>query len=152
MAFEQLEKHVAALGGVKRVDGRAPVPLTSAELKTMSDLLGAPLPDPLRWWFSTYGAGVKFVEPVVFTAPGDDEEALLGHFIGVDEIRQTLEDFEDAMPALRLPINDDASGNVLVVDERGAVYEHIHDAPRDRNERCVASSFDKFVLMLRGGE
>lgn len=150
MAFEQLEKHVAALGGVTTVDGRAPVPLSDAELRTLSQLLGAPLPDPLRWWFSKYGAAVKFVEPVLYGT--DDDEALLGHFIGVDEIRQTLEDSEGALAKHRLPINDDASGNFLVVDDRGAVYEHLHDAPRDRNERRVAASFDKFVLMLRRGE
>jgi hypothetical protein len=151
MAFEELEEHITGLGGIKRVDGGEPEPMSSADQNRLSQLLGASLPASLRWWFSKYGAGVQFVEPVVYGDPEQGEAELLGHFIEADEIRQTLDDFEGSMAKQRLPINDDGFGNFIVVDSAGAVAKHYHDAPLDEAEHRIADSFEKFVLMLRRG-
>lgn len=152
MAFEDLERHVSALGGIEKQGGGSPRPLSDAELSTLSTLLGAPLPPALRWWFSTYGAGVDFVEPVVYTDPEEGEDVLLGEFIDAATIRQTLVDFEGAMAKHRLPISDDGFGNFIVVDPAGSVAKHYHDAPPNEAERRLADSFERFVKMLRRGE
>jgi hypothetical protein len=152
MAFEELERHISGLGGVEKQGGEKPQPLSDAELSALASLLGAPLPASLRWWFSKYGAGVDFVEPIVYPDPQEHEDVLLGGFIETDAIRQTLDDFEGAMAKHRLPINDDGFGNFIVVDPRGVVAKHYHDAPPGKAERRLADSFEKFLLMLRRGE
>jgi hypothetical protein len=152
MAFEQLEQHINGLGPLDKQGGGVPKSLSDAELSVLSQLLGAPLPPSLRWWFAKYGTGVDFVEPIVYTDPEEGEEVLLGHFIEADEIRQTIEDFEGAMAKQRLPINDDGFGNFIVIDPGGAVSKHYHDAPPDKAERRLADSFENFLLMLRRGK
>jgi hypothetical protein len=152
MAFEELERHISGLGGLEKQGGGKPQPLSDADLSALSRLLGAPLPASLRWWFSKYGAGVQFVEPIVYPDPEEHEDVLLGEFIEADAIRQTIEDFEGAIAKQRLPINDDGFGNFIGVDSRGVVAKHYHDAPPGEAERRLADSFEKFLLMLRRGE
>src|SRR5262245_9648250 len=135
MAFEELARHVETLGGMKGMG-----PFSDAELDELSALIGAPIYPALRWWWSTYGA-CDFGEPVVYRH--DDHEDLIGVFIDPAEVRQTIDDFEGKLGLHRLPINDDSSGNHLIVDPSGAVYYHIHDALLDRNQQLVAPTFEQ---------
>ncbi len=149
MAFEKLAQHVTALGGLRKTERKG---LDDDELEEVAELLGAPVPAPWKWWLSTYGDATKFAEPVVYDDPETKAEVMIGYFMSIDEMREAIDDLEDSLAPQRVPFNDDASGNYLVIDSKGAVSWHIHDKPRDRNTKRVADSFDKFLLMLRRGE
>jgi hypothetical protein len=116
MAFDTLRQHAQALGGLKKLDGKKLEPIDDAAQRTVSSLIGAPLPAALRWWFSTYGGGIKFAEPVVYVDPREQVDVVLGHFLDTEEIRRTLDDFEGAMAPHRIPIHDDELGNFLAFD------------------------------------
>jgi hypothetical protein len=102
----------------------------------------------LRWWWSKYGA-VEFIEPVGW---GEQLQYLFGVSLNVREIKKRLDDFEGTLNAHRIPFNDDSTGNGVVVDPERSVYYYIPDAYLGRNEKLVAASFERFVLMLRRGE
>lgn len=150
--FARLAQHVASLGGVRRLDGTRVEGLDEAQLAQVAKLMNALLPPAWEWWLSSYGVGITFAEPVVYDDQAAKTDVLIGHFITVDEMRGTLDALEDSIAPHRLPFNDDASGNYLVIDSTGAVSWHIHDAPTDRNAELVAESFEAFLLMLRRGE
>ena len=152
MDFANLEAHVATLGGVRMPDGSRPRPPTREELRTLAGFLGEELPEALKWWFGKCGVGFQFVEPVVYTDPAEGVDVLVDGFLSLEEIRQTLDDLGGALAPQRLPLSDDGFGNFLVVTRGGAVAKHYHDAPLDRNERPVAESVERFLLMLRRGE
>lgn len=147
-----LQKQVRDLGGVTTLDGSAMRPLESTAQKAIESKAGMKLPTSLHWWFATYGAGIKFDEPVVYTDPVESVDALVGDFIDADEIVKTIDAFEGSMAPNRIPINDDGFGNFIVVDPDGVVYKHFHDAPLGEAERRLAPSFEQFILMLRRGD
>jgi hypothetical protein len=147
-----LQKHVRDLGGLTSLDGSALRPLESGAQRAIETKARMQIPALLHWWFTTYGAGIKFAEPVVYTDPVEGDEALVGHFIDAEEVVQTIDDFEGSMAAYRIPINDDGFGNFIVVDRDGVVYKHFHDAPLGEAERRLAPSFEQFILMLRRGD
>jgi hypothetical protein len=151
-SFETLERHIATLGGVRMPDGSPVKPLSEDEQRALAQVLGGALPAALRWWFATYGAGARFLEPVVYADPSEQIDVLVDGFLTVDEIRQTLDDLDGALPRGRLPVSDDGSGNFLVVEPKGATAKHLHDAPLDRNEQRIADSWQHFLLMLRRGD
>jgi len=152
MAFETLSQHVSSLGGLRRSDRKPIEGLDDDQLAEVSELLDAPLPPAWKWWLSTYGVGIKFTEPVVYDDAAAKTDVMIGYFMTIDEMRETIDDLEGSLATHRLPFNDDASGNYLVIDSKGAVSWHIHDAPTDRNVKRVADSFEKFLLMLRRGD
>lgn len=152
MPFENLERHVTELGGLKSNNGGLLRPFDDAQLREVSALVGKPLPAALRWWWSRYGGAMEFVEPVVYTDPLEHVEMRLGWFLDADQLRKTFDDFASAMHPNRVPVIEDDFGNLIVVDSDGSVYEHIHDAPLDRNENRIANSFEAFVRMLRKGD
>lgn len=152
MTFEALVQHVETLGGVRGSDGKPAKGLDEAQLAQVAELMEAPLPAAWTWWLSTYGAGIKFVEPVVYDDATAQIDVLIGNFMTIDEMREVVDDLEDSLARQRLPFNDDASGNYLVIASSGAVSWHIHDAPTDRNSEPVAASFEAFLLMLRRGD
>jgi hypothetical protein len=147
ITLEQLARHVETLGGV---DGGSR-PFSDTKLDELSALIGAPLYPALRWWWTTYGA-INFVEPVGWGGPPEALSYLFGYGLDEAEIMTQLDDFEGTLGPHRIPLNDDSSGNFLVVDPGGAVYYHIHDAYLDRNEPRIADSFEQFVLMLQRGQ
>lgn len=152
MTFEALAQHVESLGGVRGSDGRPVKGLDEAELAEVAELMGAPLPAAWKWWLSTYGAGIKFVEPVAYDDVSAQTDVMIGYFMTIDEMRDVVDAFEDSLARQRLPFIDDASGNYLVIASSGAVSWHIHDAPTDRNSEPVAASFEELLLMLRRGD
>jgi SMI1/KNR4 family protein SUKH-1 len=152
MAFEQLEQHVVALGGVTPGEGRVLRPFDEDQQDEIANLIDAPVPVSLRWWWSRFGGSIKFANPVVYIDPRTQEDILLGWFLGADEVKQALDDYSSALQPHRVPILDDGGGNLLVVDTDGLVYEHAHDAPLDDNEYRIADSFEEFLLSLRLGE
>ena len=152
MAFALLEQHVASLGGIAGLDSRAPQLLEHAQLDELSALLGAPLPASIRWWWSRFGCDIDFVQPVVYPDPYANEDTLLGWFLSAEEVRKTLDDYHGSLAPHRVPIINDGGDNFVVVDSDGSVYEHIHDAPLDRNTYRIADSFEQFVLSWRRGD
>ncbi|HTL37831.1 MAG TPA: SMI1/KNR4 family protein [Kofleriaceae bacterium] len=152
MVFEVLAAHVESLGGVRSLDAKSLKGLDEDELARVSELLGAALPAAWKWWLSTYGVGIEFAEPVVYDDVIARTDVMIGWFMTIDEMRETVADVEDSLAAHRLPFNDDASGNYLLIDSDGAVSWYIHDALTDRNTKRVAPSFEDFLLMLRRGE
>ena len=125
--------------------------LDDEQLATVAGLVDAPLTPAWSWWLSNYGVGIRFAEPVLYDDVAANTDVMIGYFMTIDEMRETIDDLEDSLPAHCLPFNDDASGNYLVIDSKGAVSWHIHDAPTDRNAKRVADSFEQFLLMLRRG-
>lgn len=152
MAFEQLEQHVIDLGGVKRRDGEALRPLDDAQQRELAALIDAPLPAALRWWWSRFGGGLDFVEPIAYRHPRSKEDIEVGWFLEAAEVRQALDDYSGSLAPHRIPIINDGGDNLIVVDTDGSVYDHIHDAPLDRNTYRIADSFEQFVLSLHLGD
>lgn len=145
MAFETLAQHVAALGGLKPVGTTTPI--DGAMQADLERTIGAPLPSALSWWLAKYGGGVMFVKPVVYRV-----DVVLGWFMELDEIRQLLDAYSESLAPRRLPVINDGSDNLIVVDTDGSVWEHIHDAPPDDNSTRIADSFEAFILSLRIGD
>ena len=152
MAFEALKQQVKALGGLRSTGRKGLRGLDEEELRQVAGLIGGELPPAWKWWLSTFGDGVKFVEPVVYDDVKAKTDVLIGYFMTVDEMRQTIDDLEGSLAARRIPFIDDASGDYLVMDLEGAVAWHLHDRPRDRNSEHVAGSFEAFIRMLRRGD
>jgi len=152
VSFEKLAQHVASLGGVRCSDGKRIQALDADQLVEVSALIDGPLPAAWEWWLATYGVGIKFAEPVVYYDVAAQTDVMIGHFMTIDEMHQTIDDLEYSLAPRHLPFNDDASGNYLVIDREGRVSWHIHDAPTDQNAKPVADSFATFVLMLRRGD
>lgn len=151
MAFEAIQQHVKAVGGLKSLDGARTQPFTGADLDDLARCIGAPLPAALAWWLSTYGGGLAFAEPVVYDDPHSQVDVVLGHMINRDAMLQVLDDFDGCFAPHRLPFHDDEMGNYLLAGNDG-VYEYVHDAPSGAAERRLAPSFEAFIMMLRRGD
>lgn len=151
MSFENLARHVEKLGGIKPV-GDERVTFPEATQRALAKTLGAPLPPALKWFWATFGGGVELAEPIVYFDPKAKEDTLLGWFLSPGEIEEALSDAAGALAAHRLPIGNDGGDNLLVIDKDGAVWQHLHDAPSNRNSYRVAESFEQFLLSLKRGE
>lgn len=109
--------------------------------------LGVRLPDALRWWMATYGGGFTFKEPVLY----DAHDNVLGCFMTLEEIRDTIACCESTLPAGALPFHDDWCGGYLLVMPDGEIAQLVPDAPTEVLSD-VAPSFAAFIMSLRPGE
>lgn len=150
MAFDDLAARIHDLGGIKPV-GEGPAAFPEARLRALERQLGGAVPPALTWFWTAYGGGVEFVAPIVYVDPRANEPTLLGWFLTPDEIVEALSETEGALAVERIPFINDGGDNLLVIDRDGGVWEHVHDAPTDRNAYRVADSFEAFVRALELG-
>ena len=132
-------------------------PLTLGDVECLERSLGKRLPNDYRWFLMHFGAAQFEVDAVYPTAEGD---IILGFFFGRD-IDEDIEDYEERLPDLFIPINDDGGGNIICMslqdESYGSLWFHNHSvgAEEDTSEAKMATmlllapSFTDFILGLR---
>lgn len=96
---------------------------------------------------TTYGGGFTFKEPVLYT----EHDNVLGCFMTLEEIRETIDSYDGTMPAGALPFHDDWCGGYLLLMPDGQIVQFVPDSPTDLLSD-MAPSFSAFIMSLRLGE
>lgn len=149
MAFEDIERHLVALGIS---------PCTAGGFSCVDDALwrevapgGAHVPDGLRWFFSRFG-GSSFPGGVFYVDPRYGEDVMVGWFLDEAELRDAFESTRDDLPDDVVPIANDGGDNHLAAGvgpaNSGVVYFRVHDAPLDRRLYIIDASFERFLRSL----
>lgn len=135
------------------------LPMNEAEISQLENTIGNRFPEPYRFFLSVYGAS-DFEEYGIF--PTDGGGVAPGRFFGRD-LPRAINDFQERLPRLVIPINDDGAGNLICVslreDSYGSIYYQSHsvgwnesngDADGAKLATLVhlASDFTSFIMEL----
>lgn len=102
-------------------------PLSEIDLRKIESYFGAKLPEDYRLFLLHYGASY-LEESVVFPTPKGG--IYLGDFLGNNILQLTIDDYEDKLPKLLVPINEDGGDNLICISLRavdfGGIYFQYH--------------------------
>lgn len=148
MAFEDLERHLIALGIAPT--GEAFAPIDADVVAAIERHAGGRFPDVMTWFFGRFG-GSRFDDGALYVDPTGGEEVMIGWFLDGKELADAFEAFAEVLPPGVVPIADDGGDNMLCVgigdDNRGTVYFHPHDRPRPATYQ-VAPAIEAFMHSL----
>ena len=129
-----------------------------ASLKSLERTI--PLSDSYRQVLLTFGGAIYFYKIVVFKSdepsPLNDKDGyqaldiLYGLGNGENSIEQKIEQYEGELPPSFAPIGEAPGGNLICMNDAGAVYLWDHESPRGGKEVWrIAESMDDFLGRLK---
>ena len=133
-------------------------PLSEREIKRIEIELKTVLPEDYRQFLATYGES-DFEEYAGYST--DNGGIYPGTFFGKN-IEKAISEYRERLPALIIPINEDAANNLICLslrkDDFGAIYFQNHsigwdeydDIENSKLESCFrfADSFSSFIYGL----
>ena len=133
--------------GVTPVIGNEFLPIANDDLERLERTIGHMFPSEYREFLLQFGA-CDLEEYAVFPTEGGGIAP--GAFFGRD-LPSAIGDFEERLPRLVVPINDDGAGNLICLslrpDSFGAIYFQSHS--NGWNEMADESDAAKFATLFR---
>lgn len=167
--MSQLDDKLLELG-IQPMEGEDFVPASEVEIREIEERIGESLPKSYRQFLKTYGSSL-FEDDVYYFDPELGKSVLFGYFLGLDEILDAMESYEETIPKSMIPICDDGGGNIcclgVVGADRNKVYFHNHSVGWYDNAQkyleagenlpsniqyqtvdLVSDSFENFIISL----